>query len=227
MTIRILVTATGIALLLANPGWAQSTTSTSSKTSTSPTTTTSSTTTPTGNFNSLSPGNQKIGNALFSAQKTTGTTTALTKDQIAGLKGTEGWGKVFKTMKADGLVQAKNLGQVVSGYQHTLRSSTTSTARSGTTTATTRSGRSTTGTSMRTGSRFSSAGMSGRGFASSRTMGGGMSGRGFASSRPMGGGMSAMGGGGMGGPGMGGGGGFSHGGGFGGGGFGGGGGHGR
>jgi hypothetical protein len=190
MTIRILVPAIGIALLLGNPGWAQSTASTTS---------TSSTTIPTGNFNSLSPGNQKIANALFSAQKTTGTTTPLTKDQIAGLKGTEGWGRVFKTMKADGLVQSKNLGQVVSGYQHTLRSSTTSTA-------TTHTGGLTTRASMRTGGRVSGAGMSGRG---------------FASSRPMGGGMSAMG------PGMGGGGfcagGFSHGGGFGGGGFGGGG----
>src|SRR5258708_24930608 len=88
MTIRILITAAGIVLLLANPGWAQS-------------------------FDSLSPGNQKIANALFSAQKTTGTTTALTKNQIAGLKSTEGWGRVFKTMKADGLISARNLGQVV------------------------------------------------------------------------------------------------------------------
>jgi hypothetical protein len=150
---------------------------------------------PSGNFNSLSPGNQKIDNALFSAQKTTGTTTPLTKDQIAGLKGTEGWGKVFKTMKADGLVQSKNLGQVVSGYQHSLHSSTASTARSGTGRSTT--GGSTTHASTRTGSRFSSAGMSGRGVSSSRSMGGA--------------GMSAMGGG-MGS------GGFSHGGGFGGGG---------
>ena len=76
MTIRILVAAIGIVLLLANPGWAQSST------------------TPTGNattttFDSLSPGNQKIANALFSAQNTTGTNlTPLTKDQIAGLKGT-------------------------------------------------------------------------------------------------------------------------------------------
>src|SRR5580765_932060 len=106
MTIRILVVAVGIVLMLANPGWAQSST------------------TPTASFDSLSPGNQKIANALFSAQNTTGTTrTPLTKDQIAGLKGTEGWGKVFKEMKADGLVQAKNLGQVVSANQHQLNAS--------------------------------------------------------------------------------------------------------
>ncbi len=167
MTIRVLLTAVGIVLLLANPGWAQSTA------------TTSSTTIPTGNFNSLSPGNQKIANALFSAQKTTGTTTPLTKNQIAGLRSTEGWGRVFKTMKADGLVTAKNLGQVVSSYNHSQRASTTSTASRSTRTTTaasgtTRSGRSTTHASARSGGRFSSVGMtSGRGFAGgSHAMGG-------------------------------------------------------
>ncbi len=198
MTIRILVTAIGVVLLLANPGWAQSTTTTSSTT-----------TIPTGNFDSLSPGNQKIANALFSAQKPTGTQTALTKDQIAGLRSTEGWGRVFKTMKADGLIQSRNLGQVVSSYQHSLRSSTASAASRGgrtatTASATTRSGRSMTRTSARGGSRFSSAGMTGgRGFAGgSHAMGGR-----FAASS-MGGGFGHGGmGGGLGG------GGFSHGGG--------------
>src|SRR5437016_14685240 len=97
MTIRILVSAVGIVLLLTAPGWAQSATTTS--------------TIPTGNFDSLSPGNQKIANALFSAQKPSGTQTALTKNQIAGLKTTEGWGRVFKTIKADCLIQAKKPGQ--------------------------------------------------------------------------------------------------------------------
>jgi len=167
MTIRVLLTATGIVLLLANPGWTQSTT------------TTSSTTIPTGNFDSLSPGNQKIANALFAAQKPTGTQTALTKNQIAGLRSTEGWGRVFKTMKADGLVTAKNLGHVVSSYNHSQRSSTTSTAggSSRTTTtasASTRGGRSTTHASARSGGRFGIVGMtSGRGFAGgSHAMGG-------------------------------------------------------
>ena len=187
MTIRILFTAVGIVLLLANPGWSQSTI------------TTSSTTIPTGNFDSLSPGNQKIANALFAAQKPTGTQTALTKNQIAGLRSTEGWGRVFKTMKADGLIQAKNLGHVVSGYQHSLRSSTASTARSSTSTTT--AARVTTrssgrfATSARTGGRFSSARVS--------------SGRGFAGSSHAVGGRVAMGGGfghgGMGGGGFGGG----------------------
>jgi hypothetical protein len=197
MTIRVLLTAVGIVLLLANPGWAQSTTTPSSPTI------------PTGNFDSLSPGNQKIANALFSAQKTTGTTTPLTKNQIAGLRSTEGWGRVFKTMKADGLVTAKNLGQVVSSYNHSQRSSTTSTASRSTRTttaasATTRSGRSTTHASARSGGRFSSAGMtSGRGFAGgSHAMGG------RVATSAMGGGFGH---GGTGGGGLGGG--FSHGGG--------------
>src|SRR5260370_8938235 len=103
MTIRILVTAVAIAGLLANPVWAQSSTAS------------------TGSFDSLSPGNQKIANALFSAQKTTGTTlTPLTRDQIAGLKATEGWGRVFKTMKADGLIQARNLAHATTHHDHTL-----------------------------------------------------------------------------------------------------------
>jgi len=119
MTIRILIAAVAIAGLLANPVWAQTSTTIA------------------GSFDSLSPGNQKIANALFSAQKTTGTTlTPLTRDQIAGLKSTEGWGRVFKTMKADGLIQARNLGQVVSQHEHALHASTTSTAGRATTTRT-------------------------------------------------------------------------------------------
>lgn len=139
MTIRILLAAAGIALLLVDPGWAQSTT------------------TSTTTFDSLSPGNQKIANALFSAQNTTGTTlTPLTKNQIAGLKGTEGWGRVFKQMKADGLIQAKNLGQVVSARQHQLNaarrgSGTTAGTASATTAArANRSG----GTTMAAGGRI-------------------------------------------------------------------------
>lgn len=88
-----------------------------------------------GAFESLSPGGQKIARALFEAQTTTpppgstggtGTTTTapkpLTLDEIAAKKqaGT-GWGRVFKDLKAQGLVQEKNLGQVVSRYQHQHR----------------------------------------------------------------------------------------------------------
>ena len=182
MTIRILVAAVGVVLMLANPGWAQSSTS----------------------FDSLSPGNQKIANALFSAQRTTGTTrTLLTRDQIAGLKGTEGWGKVFKEMKADGLVQAKNLGQVVSAHQHQLNASRRGAGGTTAGTATTISG-------ARRGGVGNAGMISGRGFAGgSRGMGGGVA-------------VSSMGGGGFGRAGMGGMGGGMGGGGFGGGGHGGG-----
>jgi len=84
------------------------------------------TTTP---YESLSPGNQKIANALFEAQLgtpsngttgTSGTTTMstpLTLDEIAAKKQSgQGWGLVFEDMKAQGLVQEKNLGQIVSKY---------------------------------------------------------------------------------------------------------------
>src|SRR5437763_10666397 len=110
MTVRSLAAAAAVAVavLLAAPAWAQLTA--------------------TGAFAELSPGNQKIAQALFDAQRTNGTTrTPLTRDQIAALKGTEGWGRVFKQMKADGLVQARNLGQVVSGREHQLHAAATST----------------------------------------------------------------------------------------------------
>ena len=80
------------------------------------------TTTTSSPYDSLSPGNQKIARALFEAL-TTGTTTTstapktLTLDEIAAMKQSgRGWGNVFKDMKAQGLVQDKNLGQVVSRY---------------------------------------------------------------------------------------------------------------
>src|SRR5262252_6313074 len=80
-------------------------------------------TTNTGAFEKLSPGDQKIARALFEAQSTTqntsGGTTPLTLDQIAGKKKAshDGWGQVFKQMKEQGLVTDKNLGQVISSYE--------------------------------------------------------------------------------------------------------------
>lgn len=80
-------------------------------------------TTGTGAFAQLSPGDQKIAQALFEAQ-TKSTSTApnapesLTLDEIAAKKqGHEGWGEVFKDMKAQGLVTQKNLGQVVKSFE--------------------------------------------------------------------------------------------------------------
>ena len=90
-----------------------------------------------GAFTSLSPGNQKIASALYQAQSrpTSPTSpTPLTRDQLAQMKQSgKGWGEIFQSMKAQGLVSAKNLGQVVSRYNHThhLSSSGTITTASG------------------------------------------------------------------------------------------------
>ena len=104
------------------------------------TTTQSTTTSTTGAFDRLSPGNQQIARALFAAQTsgtpstgsaqqpaTAGQSTPLTLDQIAAMKQSgKGWGEIFKSMKSQGLVQQKNLGQVVSAYRHQQQTSTTS-----------------------------------------------------------------------------------------------------
>jgi hypothetical protein len=98
-------------------------------------------------FNDLSPGNQKIARALFLAQRPTPDgPRALSLNQIAARKGDEGWGRVFKEMKADGLVHEKNLGQVVSGYEHHLHTAS-ATSHGGRTIVTTGSGRSVAGDS--------------------------------------------------------------------------------
>ena len=202
MMMRSLVIAGAIALAAVHPACSQTTT-----------TTTTSTTTSTGAFDALSPGNQKIATALFNAQNTTGTTlTPMTKDQIAALKGTEGWGRVFKEMKSDGLVSAKNLGQVVSGHATagttTTTTATTTASRASSTAArsraarasTLRHGRSTTLASARLhgGSSFS-----GRSFATGpRAVGGGFAANSMAGGFGHAGGFGGMGGG-FGGMGMG------------------------
>lgn len=79
----------------------------------------------TGEFEQLSPGGQKIARALYEAQVRRGdhsggtTPQRLTLDEIAQRKQDgQGWGQVFKGMKSEGLVRQKNLGQVVSSYNH-------------------------------------------------------------------------------------------------------------
>jgi hypothetical protein len=70
-----------------------------------------------GAFDNLSPGNQKIARALFEAQQSGAASKPLAMDRIAAMKQSgKGWGEVFREMKAQGLVQEKNLGQVVSKY---------------------------------------------------------------------------------------------------------------
>ena len=83
-------------------------------------TTTTSTDPTTGAYDKLSPGNRRIARALFEAQPA----PKLTLDQIASMKQNgQGWGPVFKQMKTQGLVTEKNLGQVISTYNHQHRMS--------------------------------------------------------------------------------------------------------
>ena len=70
----------------------------------------------------LAPGDQKIAQALFDAQTKSTAPNApktMTLDEIIAKKRShEGWGEVFKDMKAQGLLTQKNLGQVVKDYEH-------------------------------------------------------------------------------------------------------------
>lgn len=82
----------------------------------------------TGAFEKLSPGNQKVASALYQAQNTgtTPPTTTLTLDEIAARKQSgQGWGQIFNNMKAQGLVQEKNLGQTVSKYNQSTHGTVT------------------------------------------------------------------------------------------------------
>jgi hypothetical protein len=85
-----------------------------------------------GAYERLSDGNQKIARALYDAQvvkpttttapttsKTTSTFKPLTLDQIAAMKQSgQGWGQVFRSLKSQGLIQEKNLGEIVSHASH-------------------------------------------------------------------------------------------------------------
>jgi hypothetical protein len=76
---------------------------------------------PSGTFEGLLPADQKIARALFEAQKANAP-ERLGLDQIAAPKRSgEGWGEVFRAMKAHGLVADKTLGQVVSRFNETHR----------------------------------------------------------------------------------------------------------
>ena len=71
---------------------------------------------PNGAYERLSAGNRKIVDALYEAQTTTASATPLTRDQIAAQRSLKGWNEVFKSMRAQGLLQEKTIGQVISGY---------------------------------------------------------------------------------------------------------------
>jgi len=70
-------------------------------------------------FETLSPAHQKIARALYEAQpSTTAMRSRLTLEQIAARRqGGQGWGEIFYTMKAYGLVREKSVSQVVSNYE--------------------------------------------------------------------------------------------------------------
>lgn len=105
------------------------------------TTATATTASNAGAFDKLSPGGQKIARALFDAQQTStpssGTTSTASKplslDDIAAMKQSgQGWGQIFHNLKAQGLVQEKNLGQVVSKFsRQSAPSGTTITSGTG------------------------------------------------------------------------------------------------
>ena len=78
-----------------------------------------------GAFQSLSAGEQKVGEALFQAQQATADGAApLSLDQIAALKAErQSWVKVFEQMRALGLIRARTLGEAIARYeQHSRRS---------------------------------------------------------------------------------------------------------
>jgi hypothetical protein len=147
-----------------------------------------------GAFDKLSPGNQKIADALFEAQQTStapGAPKPLSRDDIAAMKlGGRGWGVVFKDMKQQGLVTDKNLGQAVSRSNHEQHFSSSSAGGTQITTGTGRtfvvggrdnagaSGHSVTGGDADHGSASTGATSSGRGGSGAAHGGGAGSGHG-------------------------------------------------
>jgi hypothetical protein len=74
-------------------------------------------------FESLSAGNKRIATALFEAQTPLDGATPLTLEQIAQeRRNGQKWGDVFKAMKAQGLIQAETLGQVLGRYDRARHS---------------------------------------------------------------------------------------------------------
>ena len=77
-----------------------------------------------GAYASLSQGNKRIATALFEAQNTTASgATPMTLEQIAHERRSgRKWGDVFQEMKAQGLIQAETLGQVLGRYDRARHS---------------------------------------------------------------------------------------------------------
>jgi len=121
------VLATGVATAQT----AQSTTTTP-PTAASQSKTQSATTSSTGAFSSLSPGNQKIVQALCAAE-TNGCGGTGSLDQIAAMKPKgEGWGEFFRQHQ-DLFPGAKNLGEAVSNFERSQKASSTASGSTSTT----------------------------------------------------------------------------------------------
>lgn len=75
-------------------------------------------------YDALAPGHQKIAQAVFLAQTTPAADSAaapLTLDQIAARRVSgQDWGRIFKDMKAQGLITDKNLVRSVTRYEATM-----------------------------------------------------------------------------------------------------------
>jgi hypothetical protein len=68
-----------------------------------------------GAYDRLPPGEKKIADALYASQSGP---VVMSRNQIAAARRGSGWGQVFHTMRAEGLTDAKSLGQVVSSSHH-------------------------------------------------------------------------------------------------------------
>lgn len=133
MTRRIALSVLGL-LVLAGVAAGVAAAQTTAPPPTTTTTPTSADDSSSGAYDTLSSGNRKIARALFEGQKADGAPGAktLSRDDIAARKQNgEGWGVIFKDMKSQGLVEAKNLGELVSRSNHGSRHSGVVTTASG------------------------------------------------------------------------------------------------
>ena len=127
-------------------------------------------------FASLSPGNQKIARALYEAQTTPATSSKLTLDQIARMKQEgQGWGNVFRAMKAQGRVDARNLGAIVSASKDqastpVAASTTSGSGVSGSTSAGTPSSTVTTAKANGKSDKTAASGVNGNGHGATTTV---------------------------------------------------------
>lgn len=119
---RILNSAVILALIISPVLRAQTTTGTGQETEATTDAATSVKT-----FDELSTGNQKIARALMDAQLLPHETSVQiwTLDQIAAIGSEKGWGQTFLEMQSEGLINARNLGQVVSSYQTNINKGVT------------------------------------------------------------------------------------------------------